>query len=472
MSSIVTFHDSSIFEEDAIGSTGVALSSSLVVQAFSLSNVLSFSVGTISDNEITYHGTNAFISYGVYSGIVKISKISSTKFLVAWQDSSTKNLKFAIGTVNTSDYSISLGTVATETSITSSIYSFNMEILSESLFTCAIWIPSGYKNLCGTISGTSITLGTFYDLPGNPYIPNIVRLTDTSYVLIGANFDGDYSYSGKVVTVSGTTPTYGDKQEIYEFGSSSIYSYSSIDLIPLSSSKFIAVLPLPISGNLLKVAICSVSGSTISTGNIYTPYMSGSISSIGGASLVDNNYFIIFNYANSSSGKGYEVCRINETSISFVDSGDYSGAPRKVNYLSNGSIAITTASTGCVVSVSVTPAVTTQSADQITITGFRGNGNITEVGTASVTRRGFCYKVGTSGDPTTSDSVAYDDGDFGTGAFTKTISGLTPNTSYRVRAYAVNSAGTSYGDTVDVKTLISAKIKGLSTIKGLNKIII
>ena len=84
MSSIVTFHDSSIFEEDAIGSTGVALSSSLVVQAFSLSNVLSFSVGTISDNEITYHGTNAFISYGVYSGIVKISKISSTKNKTIW----------------------------------------------------------------------------------------------------------------------------------------------------------------------------------------------------------------------------------------------------------------------------------------------------------------------------------------------------------------------------------------------------
>jgi len=43
------------------------------------------------------------------------------------------------------------------------------------------------------------------------------------------------------------------------------------------------------------------------------------------------------------------------------------------------------------------------------------------------------------------------------GAFTKTISGLTPNTSYRVRAYAVNSAGTSYGTTVDVTTLKAFK---------------
>ncbi len=101
----------------------------------------------------------------------------------------------------------------------------------------------------------------------------------------------------------------------------------------------------------------------------------------------------------------------------------------------------------------VAPTVTTQSADQIATTSVRGNGNITATGGENCTRRGFCYKVGTSGDPTTSDSVAYDDGDFGTGAFTKSITGLTAGTSYRVRAYAVNSAGTSYGTTVTVTTL-------------------
>ena len=105
----------------------------------------------------------------------------------------------------------------------------------------------------------------------------------------------------------------------------------------------------------------------------------------------------------------------------------------------------------------VAPTVTTQSATNVDTTSFTGNGNITDTGGANCTRRGFCYKAGTSGDPTTSDSVAYDDGSFGTGAFTKTISGLTPNTSYRVRAYAVNSAGTSYGTTVQVTTLKAFK---------------
>ena len=103
------------------------------------------------------------------------------------------------------------------------------------------------------------------------------------------------------------------------------------------------------------------------------------------------------------------------------------------------------------------PTVTTQSATNVAQTSCTGNGNITATGGENCTRRGFCYKVGTSGDPTTSDSVAYDDGSFGTGAFTKSITGLTPNTSYRVRAYAVNSAGTSYGTTVQVTTLKAFK---------------
>jgi len=105
----------------------------------------------------------------------------------------------------------------------------------------------------------------------------------------------------------------------------------------------------------------------------------------------------------------------------------------------------------------IAPTVTTQSATDVATTSFIGNGNITDTGGENCTRRGFCYKVGTSGDPTTSDSVAYDDGSFGTGTYSKSITGLTAGTNYRVRAYAVNSAGTSYGTTVQVTTLKAFK---------------
>lgn len=96
--------------------------------------------------------------------------------------------------------------------------------------------------------------------------------------------------------------------------------------------------------------------------------------------------------------------------------------------------------------------VTTQACSDVTNNSATLNGTITSTGgeATAVTRRGFCYKVGTTGDPTTSDSVIYDDGAFGVGAYTESLTGLTYNTDYRIRAYIINDAGTSYGDTVQL----------------------
>lgn len=99
------------------------------------------------------------------------------------------------------------------------------------------------------------------------------------------------------------------------------------------------------------------------------------------------------------------------------------------------------------------PTVATQAATDVSRFSCVGNGNITDTGGENATRRGFCYKEGVAGDPTTVDSVAYDDGDFGTGAYTKAITDLKSDTGYRVRAYAVNSGGTGYGTTIQVTTL-------------------
>jgi len=96
----------------------------------------------------------------------------------------------------------------------------------------------------------------------------------------------------------------------------------------------------------------------------------------------------------------------------------------------------------------VVPTVTTQNCIPIDTTSATGNGNITIIGGAYVTTRGFCYMEGTEGDPTTANSVVYDEGSFDIGAYTKTITGLTEGTNYRVRSYAINPAGTSYGNTV------------------------
>ncbi|GAH82462.1 unnamed protein product, partial [marine sediment metagenome] len=89
----------------------------------------------------------------------------------------------------------------------------------------------------------------------------------------------------------------------------------------------------------------------------------------------------------------------------------------------------------------VIPTVTTQDCTNVTNVSATGNGNITDIGYANATIRGFCYMEGTSGNPTIANSNVYDTGSFGVGAYTKGITGLSPETNYRVRAYAINVAG-------------------------------
>jgi len=98
------------------------------------------------------------------------------------------------------------------------------------------------------------------------------------------------------------------------------------------------------------------------------------------------------------------------------------------------------------------PTVTTQDATSITTSTCTANGNITDTGGVAPTIRGHCWVAGVAGDPTTADSEAHEDGSFSTGAYTTAITGLIPGTGYRVRAYATNSIGTSYGATVQVTT--------------------
>jgi len=94
------------------------------------------------------------------------------------------------------------------------------------------------------------------------------------------------------------------------------------------------------------------------------------------------------------------------------------------------------------------PTITTNLIDNITETSATAGGHISSDGGATVTERGVCYS--TSSMPTTSNSKMA--AGTGTGSFTTNLSGLTESTTYYVRAYAINSAGTAYGDDINFKT--------------------
>jgi uncharacterized protein (TIGR02145 family) len=94
------------------------------------------------------------------------------------------------------------------------------------------------------------------------------------------------------------------------------------------------------------------------------------------------------------------------------------------------------------------PTLTTVSVSGITQTSATSGGNVTSDGGAEVTVKGVCW--GTSTKPAITDSKTSDG--MGTGSFTSSLTGLSPNTMYYVRAYATNSEGTSYGNEVSFPT--------------------
>jgi hypothetical protein len=86
--------------------------------------------------------------------------------------------------------------------------------------------------------------------------------------------------------------------------------------------------------------------------------------------------------------------------------------------------------------------VSTTSVTSITGTTAVSGGNITSDGGGQITARGVCW--GPDANPAT-DNDKTSDGT-GTGSFTSNITGLTAGATYHVRAYAINSAGTAYGN--------------------------
>jgi hypothetical protein len=93
--------------------------------------------------------------------------------------------------------------------------------------------------------------------------------------------------------------------------------------------------------------------------------------------------------------------------------------------------------------------VTTITITGITTTAATSGGNITSDGGANVTARGVCWN--TSSYPTIANTHTSDG--TGTGSFISSITGLTANITYHVRAYATNSAGTQYGSDLSFTTL-------------------
>jgi ethanolamine utilization microcompartment shell protein EutS len=95
------------------------------------------------------------------------------------------------------------------------------------------------------------------------------------------------------------------------------------------------------------------------------------------------------------------------------------------------------------------PIIVTTAVSSVASTSAVSGGNVTSDGGAGVTARGVVWN--TTGSPTITDPHTSDGS--GLGSFTSNLTGLSPGTSYYVRSYAVNSAGTVYGGQITFTTV-------------------
>ncbi|MEZ5071280.1 MAG: FISUMP domain-containing protein [Bacteroidales bacterium] len=91
----------------------------------------------------------------------------------------------------------------------------------------------------------------------------------------------------------------------------------------------------------------------------------------------------------------------------------------------------------------------TGSITDILQTSAMGGGEVTDDGGSDVTVRGVCWS--TWSEP--NDQHAWTEDGSGVGSFTSDINGLEAGTTYYLRAYAKNTAGTGYGEIFSFSTL-------------------
>jgi len=94
------------------------------------------------------------------------------------------------------------------------------------------------------------------------------------------------------------------------------------------------------------------------------------------------------------------------------------------------------------------PVLTTADVTEISFSTAASGGDVTDDGGSPIITRGICWSINPN--PTISDSIATEAG--GSGPFTCSITNLTPNTMYYVRAFATNIDCVGYGNEITFTT--------------------
>ena len=178
----------------------------------------------------------------------------------------------------------------------------------------------------------------------------------------------------------------------------------------------------------------------------------GNITSDGGAAISAkgicwSNITTTPTIANSNTNNGVGITSFASSITSLAVGTTYyvrAYATNSVGTAYGNTISFTT------IAATIPQGITTISPTSISQTTASSGGNITSDGGAAITAKGVCWS-----NTTTTPTIANNNTNNGVGSasFVSSITILAAATIYYVRAYATNSAGTAYGNTISFTTL-------------------
>lgn len=283
-----------------------SLNSTSAVVAYSYGSYVFCKIATISGTTISY-GSAYEAKDGTPTNpkINAVVALSESSFVIIYSNSTAIYAK--CGSV--SGTTISYGSEVTIDSNTSYSSTSSATALSGSLFVVA-YKNNSYYGVCkvGTVSGTTITLGSEYQFSSNSTTTcEVDAITSTSVILTYAR-NNLYCVVG---TVSGTTISYGTESLMYT-GFKNI-----VQCLVLSSTKFVANYADSFSSSSLITRIGEISGTTISgygTG-VETSLRTNNTDCFSISQLDAENYVVAARTSNSTGVSGVKYCSVSGTAI-------------------------------------------------------------------------------------------------------------------------------------------------------------
>ena len=270
--------------------------------------------------------------------------------------------------------------------------------------------------------GTVVTeRGVCYSLTSNPTISDLA-------VNLGS---GVGTFQGVLTGLSPNTNYY---MRAYALNSAGIGYGNQLTFTTLGSIGAPTVTTSPVTNITTASAICG--GTVVSSGTATVTIM-GVCWSTSQLPTISDNHTV------DSSGTGSyssSITGLTQNTVYYVRA----YAENSIGIAYGNQVTFTTLG-----SAGILPVVTTGELMNITSTTAISGGNVSSQGSSPVTERGVCWSI--SPNPTSLDDHTTNGS--GLGIFSSNVTGLSPLTTYYLRAYAVNSAGIAYGDTINFTTL-------------------